>query len=176
MAILLTILIAIVGIITLLLLLALFMKKKHYVQRSVVIHAPQQKVFDYIKFLKNQDAFNQNAMTDPDRIRHFKGTDGTIGYTYSWSGDKSAGEGEKEILDIVEGKSVETEIRFTKPMVTSARIIMDTEALADGDTKVYWSNAGKLNYPVNVMIPMLEKSVAKGMDESLGNLKRILEA
>ena len=114
-------------------------------------------------------------MVDADRIREFKGTDGTVGYVYSWKGDKGAGEGEKEIKDIVEGKRVESEIRFVKPMKASATIVMETESISDNQTKVSWSNAGTLRYPVNIMIPMMEKNVAKGMDESLQALKNILE-
>jgi hypothetical protein len=170
-----TILLVLAGIISLFLVIALFMKRNHYVRREIIVNAPQQKVFDYIKLLKNQDEFNKHAMAGPDRKREFKGMDGTVGYVYSWSGDKSAGVGEKEIKDIVEGKKIETEIRFVKPMAATARIIMETESLPGNQTKVYWSNAGTLKYPVNIMIPMLEKSVAKDMDISLSNLKNILE-
>lgn len=170
-----TIMLAFAGIIVLLLVIAIFMKKEHSVQREIVINASRQKVFDYIKLLRNQDAFNKHAMVDADRIREFKGTDGTVGYVYSWKGDRGAGEGEKEIKDIVEGKRIESEIRFVKPMKASATIVMETESISDNQTKVSWSNAGTLRYPVNLMIPMMEKNVAKGMDESLHSLKNILE-
>jgi len=170
-----TILLIVAGVFVLLLLFALFMKKEHYVKRDIIINAPRQKVFDYIKLLKNQDAFNKHAMTARDREREFKGTDGTVGYIYAWKGNKDAGEGEKEIKNIIEGKSIETQIRFVKPMRAIANIIMDTESLSDIQTKVYWSNAGILNYPLNILVPMLEKNVAKDMDISLLNLKNILE-
>ena len=175
MNILITILLAVAGIIALLLIIALFMKRKHYVKREIIVNAPRRKVFDYIKLLKNQDEFNKHAMTAPDRQREFKGTDGTVGYIYAWSGNKNAGVGEKEIKNIIEGKSIETEIRFVKPMAATASIIMETESLSDDQTKVYWSNAGTLKYPINIMIPMMEKSVAKDMDISLSTLKNILE-
>ena len=163
------------GIIAVLLIIALFMRKEHYVKREIIINAPRQKVFDYLRLLKNQDEFNKHAMAGPDRKREFKGTDGTVGYIYSWGGDKNAGEGEKEIKNIVEGKRIEMEIRFVKPMVTSACIIMETESLPGNQTKVHWSNAGVLKYPINIMIPMMEKHVAKDMDTSLSTLKNILE-
>ncbi len=175
MNIIITILLVIAAFIALLLLLALVMKKEHYVKREIIITAPHQKVFDYVRMLKNQDAFNKHAMKDTDRKREFNGTDGTVGYIYSWSGDKSAGEGEKEILNIIEGKSVESEIRFVKPMKTSARVVMETESISPEQTKVTWSNAGTLNYPLNIMIPMLEKNLPKDMDASLQNLKNILQ-
>ena len=175
MNILVTILLILACIIALLLIIALFMKREHYVNREIVINAPRQKVFDYIKLLKNQDEFNKHAMAGPDRKREFKGTDGTVGYIYAWSGNKNAGEGEKEIKNIVEGKRIETEIRFVKPMTATASIIMETESLSDNQTKVIWSNAGTLKYPINIMIPMMKKHVVKDMDSSLSTLKNILE-
>src|SRR5450432_4133763 len=175
MNIIITILLAVAGLIALLLIIALFMKREHYAKREIIINAPRQKVFDFVKLLKNQDKFNKGAMADADRKAEFKGTDGTVGYIYAWSGNKNAGEGEKEIKNIIEGKRIETEIRFAKPMTTSASIIMETESLSDNQTKVYWSNAGTLKYPLNIMISMLEKHVVKDMDISLLTLKSILE-
>ena len=168
-------LLVLAGIIALLLIIALFMKKRHYVKREIIINAARQKVFDYVKLLRNQEEFNKDAMTDSNRKKEFKGTDGTVGYIYAWSGDKSAGVGEKEIRHIIEGEKIEMEIRFVKPMRVAADIIMETLSLPGDQTKVYWSNAGILPYPVNIMIPMMEKQVAKGMDTSLTTLKNILE-
>lgn len=175
MSIIITILLVVAGIIALLLLIALLMKKEHYVKREIIINAPRQKVFDYVKLLKNQDTFNKHAMAGPDRHREYKGTDGTVGFIYSWSGNKSAGEGEKEIKNIIEGKKIETEIRFVKPMAATANIIMETESLSDDQTKVSWSNSGTLKYPLNIMIPMMERMLPKEMDSSLSMLKNILE-
>ena len=175
MNIIITILLVLVGIIVLLLLIALFIKKEHYVKREIIINAPRQKVFDYVKLLKNQDTFNKHAMAGPDRKREYTGTDGTVGFIYAWKGNKNAGEGEKEIKNIIEGKRIETEIRFVKPMAATASIIMDTASLSDAQTKVSWSNAGVLKYPLNIMIPMMEKHVARDMDSSLSTLKTSLE-
>ena len=171
-----TILLVIAGIIILLFIIAFFMKKDHYVKREIVINAPLQKVFDFLKLLKNQDQFNKWATTDKlNRKEEFKGTDGTVGFIYSWSGNKNAGQGEKEIKNIVEGKKIETEIRFVKPMRVTSYTIMETEFLSDNETKVYLINGGKLKYPINLMIPMAEKNFARDMDESLNKLKVILE-
>jgi hypothetical protein len=64
------------------------------------------------------------------------------------------------------------EIRFVKPMDSHRPIIMEMESLSDDQTKVYWSNAGTLKYPINIMIPMMEKHVVKDMDSSLLTLKK----
>jgi len=166
----------IAGIIGLVFIVALMMSKKHYVKRGIVIQAPSQKVFDYIRFLQNQESFNTNAMEDADREKTFTGTDGTVGYIYAWSGNKDAGKGEKEIIAIEEGKSVEMEIRFVKPMKATARIVMEVASLPENQTKLSWSNAGTLPVPVNLFIPKMEKHVARDMDKSLLVLKNIVEA
>jgi hypothetical protein len=175
MSIIITILLAVAGIIALLLIIALFIKRKHYVKREIIINAPRQKVFDYLKLLKNQDKFNKHAMAGPERNKEYKGTDGTVGFIYAWGGNKKAGEGEKEIKAIIEGKRIEAEIRFIKPMAATACIILETESLSDYQTKVSWSNAGTLKYPINIMIPMMAKMLPKEMDISLATLKDILE-
>jgi hypothetical protein len=138
------------GIIALLLVLALFLKKEHYVNREIVINAPLQKVFDFLRLLGNQEQFNKWAKTDQNRKEELRGTDGTVGFIYAWSGDKSAGKGEKEIINIVEGKRIETEIRFEKPMRLSAYVTMETEAVSPGQTRVNLINGGVLRYPLNI--------------------------
>ena len=60
-------------------------------------------------------------------------------------------------------------------MAATANIVMETESLSDNQTKVSWSNAGTLRYPINIMVPMMEKMVPKEMDASLSTLKNILE-
>lgn len=106
MTILLTVLLVITGINVLLLIIALFMKREHYVRREIVVNVPAQTAFDFLKLLKNQEKFNQWAKADPNREWNYKGTDGTVGYIISWKGNKDAGEGEKEIMNIVEGKKL----------------------------------------------------------------------
>jgi hypothetical protein len=175
MNILITILIVVASVITLVLIAALLMKKEHYVKRETVINAPVQKVFDFLRMLQNQEKFNKWAKTDPNRIWEYKGTDGTVGYIISWKGNKSAGEGAKEIMKIVEGRRIETEIRFIKPMKVTASVIMETEPLSEHQTKVSLINSGVMNYPMNIFIPMAEKNFPKDMDESLVTLKNILE-
>jgi hypothetical protein len=175
MTILISILLSLAGLIVLLLIIALFMKRQHYVNREIIINAPLQKVFDFLRLLQNQDKFNKWAKTDPNRKTETIGTDGTIGYIYAWRGNKDAGEGQKEIINIVEGKRIETEIRFVKPMRVTASVIMETESLSANQTKVYLINSGKLKYPLNIMIPLAEKNFAKDLDVSLSTLKNIFE-
>ena len=175
MAISITILLVIAGIISLLLLIAFFMKKGYNIQCEIIINAPLQKVFDYIKQLKNWDNFNERAVADPSKKNEFKGTDGTVGFIYAWSGNKKVGKDEKEIKSISEGKKIKTEIRFVKPFVAIGYTNMVTESVSGNQTKVIFSNASILKYPLNILLLIVEKGIAKDMDTSLSSLKNILE-
>ncbi len=160
----------------LVLFIGLFMKMDHYVKREIVVNAPRQKVFEFLKLLKNQDKFNVWAKADSNRKWEYKGTDGTVGFIISWKGNKDAGVGEKEIMNILEGKRIETQIRFVEPMETVADVIMETESVSENQTKVGLINSGKMDYPMNIFIPFAERQFPKDMDKSLENLKKLLES
>jgi hypothetical protein len=85
------------SLIAVILILPLIMRKVHHVERSIVISVPAERAFDFLKMIGNHDQFNKWAGADPGRKEEFKGSDGTVGYIYSWSGNKEAGQGEKEI-------------------------------------------------------------------------------
>jgi polyketide cyclase/dehydrase/lipid transport protein len=155
-----TILLVLAGIIALLLFLALLINKEYNIHREISINAPCEKVFDYVKQLKNQDNFNKWVMVEPDMQREFKGTDGTVGFIYAWNG-KKAGEGEQEIKAVAEGKNIATEIRFVRPFSGIAHTRMRTESVSDTQTKVTWSNTGRMKYPLNLMLRTIEKMLAK---------------
>jgi hypothetical protein len=169
------ILLVVIGIIALLLIIGLFMRREHFVRREIVINAPLEKVFDYLRLLKNQQHFNKWAMADPGRNTEYRGTDGKVGFIIAWNGNKDAGEGEKEIMNIVEGKKVDTQVRFVKPMATTADVGFETKSITANQTKVSMSNAGTLKYPMNIFIPVAEKKFPKDMDASLATLKTIIE-
>ena len=175
MNILIDILLVLASVIVFLLIVALFTKKGYSIHREIIINAPLQKVFDYLKQLKNWDNFNERATADPSKKNKFRGTDGIVGFIYAWSGNKKVGEGEKEIKAIVEGKSIETEIRFIKPFTLTGYTNMSTESLSDNQTKVTLSNASTLKYPLNILLLMVEKGIGKDMSISLSCLKNILE-
>ena len=170
-----TILSVFIGIIALLLFVAYFTRKAYNVNREAIINAPLQKVFNYVRLLKNQDTYNKWVMADPNMKKNFKGIDGTVGFTYGWNGNKKAGEGEQEITNIIEGKLVESEIRFVRPFVSIAHATMTVDTHYEDQTRISWSNTSEMKYPLNIMVSMIEKMLEKDMDESLSMLKNILE-
>jgi len=173
-----TILLSIAGLIALLLIIALFTKKEYSLHREISINKTKQEVFNYIKLLKNQDHYSEWVMTDPAMKKEYRGTDGTIGFIYAWSGNNKAGQGEQEIKTIKDNERIDMEVRFVRPFKGISDTYMTTVAdnLPD-KTKVKWGFSSKMNYPLNIMLLFMnmDKLLGNDIEISLGNLKAILE-
>ena len=167
----------IAGIIALLLILALFAKKGYSIHREIVINKPKQEVFDYVKFIKNQDYYNKWVMMDPNMKKNFKGTDGTVGFVYGWNGNKQAGEGEQEIKTLKDGERVDTEIRFVRPFAAVGYADLVLSSAPGNQTHVRWGMSSSMKYPMNVMMLFMnmDKLLGKDLETSLNTLRGILE-
>jgi len=178
MNILLTIVLIIVALVALLLIVALFSKKSYTVTREIIIRRPKQTVFNYIRFIKNQDNYNKWSMADPGAIKTYTGTDGNAGFIYAWDSKvKNVGKGEQEIISITDGERIDLELRFVRPFEGVAFGHINTTALAEDQTKVTWSFSSSMKYPMNIMLLLmnLEGMLGRDLEVSLSNLKNILE-
>jgi hypothetical protein len=166
------------AIIAIVLILGLILKSDMNAERTVTINRSKTIVFDYIKLLKNQNNFSKWATIDPNMIKEFRGTDGTVGFVSAWKSENSeVGEGEQEIKGVIEGERIDYELRFIEPMASTATAYMITEAINDSTTQVKWGFGGNMTYPFNVMMLFMDMEKIIGDDFSMGltNLKAILE-
>lgn len=172
------ILLIVIGVVALLLIVALFTTKSYIIEREAVVKRTKNEVFNYIKFLKNQDFYSKWVMSDPDMRKTYSGTDGTPGFVYAWdSDDKDTGKGEQEIKNVVDGDRIGTEIRFEKPFKNVSQALMSASDLGADQTKVKWQFSSTMKYPMNVMMLFInfDKLLGKDMETSLSRLKGILE-
>jgi len=157
---------------------ALFVKKEFHVERQISINKPNELVFDFVKHLKNQDLFSKWNTMDPNMEKSYKGVDATVGFTASWDSENpDVGKGEQEILKIDEGKRIEFELRFLEPMKTKNKAYMTTSSISEQATIVKWGFDGKMNYPMNLMMVLIDFDEMLGSDLQIGldKLKTILE-
>lgn len=164
------IVIALLAIIAIPLIVALFVSKDFKSEREIVINKPQNEVFDYIKYVRNQDNYGVWQLSDPEAKIVEEGTDGTVGYKYSWDG-KKVGKGSQTITNIIENEKLETALDFGFGEPAKSYII--TEGIAPGQTKVTWGISGKTPYPWNLMGLFFD--LGKDFEQGLQNLKAILE-
>jgi len=159
------------------LIVALFVRKTFSIEREITISRPIHVVFDYLKYLKNQDQFSKWATMDPNMKKKYRGTDGTVGFVSAWeSKDKNVGVGEQEIKKITPGKRIDFELRFVKPFASVANAYMTTDAMSKNETIVIWGFESRMSYPKNLMLLFnMEKMIGDDLSTGLINLKNRLE-
>lgn len=157
------------------LVIALFIKKDYRVERSIVINRPTPIVFEYVSHIKNQVYYNIWVQADPNLKQEFTGTDATVGFINTWNGNKRAGAGKQEIINIVPNKRIDVQLQFVRPFkstMTGSTIIEDLHA---NSTKVTFIVSGVYKYPMNLMNLFIDGMLGKDMVVNLNNLKQILE-
>src|SRR5690554_21904 len=155
------------------LIIALFVPKDFKSEGEIVINKPKQEVFDYIKYVKNQDNFGVWQLSDPDMETTSEGTDGTVGFKYSWDSEK-LGKGAQVITNIVEGERMESDMFFLDFNDNANESYFFVEEKLPGQTLVKWGIRGKSPYPWNLM--SLFFNMDKDFEKGLENLKEILES
>ena len=167
----------VLAIMALFLILGLIAPKNYEVNRSIIVNRPLSAVFDYLKYIKNQDDWSPWKKKDPDMKQFFEGIDGEIGFISKWEGDKAVGMGEQEIKRIVENESIETELRFLKPWKSQSDAYLRVVGLDNQQTNVTWGFSGRNKFPFSIFMLFMnmDKAVGKDFEEGLSNLKQQLE-
>lgn len=161
-----------------LLILALILPRQYSVQRNVVINQPKAVVFEFVKFLENQDYYSSWANLDPEMKKEYRGEDGMVGFISAWDSKvPDVGRGEQEITGILEGERIDFELRFFEPFQSTDHAYIITKSVNDSTTSVTWGFEGIMPYPMNLMLPFMkmEEMLGKDLQDGLDKLKIILE-
>lgn len=172
------ILLALVSIIAILLLVALFTAKEYAVVRTTTINKTPAEVYDYVKYLKNQDYYSVWVQRDPNVKKEYRGTDATVGFVSAWESKMDeVGKGEQEITKMEPNARIDYELRFMEPFEAKDNAYMTFESEGDNATKVSWGFNGKMPYPMNLMLLFMDMDgmLGKDLQQGLDNLKGVLE-
>ncbi len=170
------ILIAIVVIIAIPLIAALFVPKTYTVSVSETISKPKQVVFDYVRILDNQKNYSEWVMADPNSDITIEGTDGTVGATQKWnSKDDNVGEGSQTITALTPDR-MDIDLNFIRPFAGHAKAADIFESINENETKVTLEFYSESVYPMNLPSYLFgKKMIAETSAKNLKNLKDILE-
>ena len=152
------------------------MAKDMVIEKNVSINKNINEVFNFLRQTKNQDKFSVWNTKDPNMKRDYSGTDGTKGFIYSWdSKDKNVGAGSQEIKNISEGNRIDYELRFTRPMQNIATSSFILTEVSDSNTSVTWTFQSPTKFPMSLFSPIFKNMLGKQLNQSLQNLKALLE-
>ncbi|MCJ8152305.1 SRPBCC family protein [Chryseobacterium sp. SSA4.19] len=152
-----------------------FGKNYHY-EKSLVINAPREKVWQNIHSMKAFNRWNPWMKLDKSMKIVYTGNSGQVGDKYCWdSKNDDAGAGCQEIKDLVLNEKQKTEMTFIRPFEgeSTSEIILSSEG---NSTKVTWTMDTEQDAMMKIIRPMMDYQMGKSYQEGLNNLKILAEA
>jgi hypothetical protein len=146
------------------------------VERSVVIHAPAEKIYPLINNFHEWSAWSPWEKLDPSMQRTYSGPESGRGAGYAWHGNSKAGQGLMEITDSAASTHVTIKLDFIKPF-EGHNIAEFTLTQQDDSTVVKWTMLAQSSYTeklIGVFVNM-DKMIGKDFELGLANLKEVSE-
>lgn len=145
-------------------------------ERSIVIKAPKEVVWNNIVMFSNQHKWSPWDKRDPNIKITLEGVDGTVGAVNKWVGNDSVGSGEQTMKKIEPMSLIESELHFIEPWESIANAFFHVSD-TDGGVKVSWGFEGDMARPFNIMALFMDmdKSIGGDFEQGLANLKALCE-
>jgi uncharacterized protein YndB with AHSA1/START domain len=168
---------AIIVLIAIALIAALFISKDASYEKSISINAPIETVWNNVATFEAQNKWSPWDVYDPTMKKEVTGVDGTVGATQSWESEhEKVGRGSQTILNVVPLNIIETELKFLVPYESEAKGFIKVTTEENG-TKVTWGFNSEMPYPFNLMklVMNLEDMMEEDWNLGLSKLKDLCE-
>lgn len=168
------ILYAVIGVIVLLLVVAIFLPSEYKVSRSIEINQPDSIVFAKVVDFNYRASWDPWVSMDPEAKTTISGPVGQPGSTWSWEG-KETGKGRMTIVKVEKNRMIESKLEFLEPQAGESDVTWKFEPAAGG-TMVTWQFSGAADYPVGRYLGLfMDTMVGSDFEKGLNNLKRVCE-
>lgn len=165
---------SLLGLLVLLLIVSFFLSSKIHVERSIVVNAAPEVVFDQVNNLKNWKAWSPWMAMDPKAVMTFGEPTAGTGAFYTWKGPE-AGEGKMTITASEPYKKIDTEVDFGELGISTAAYTLEP---AESGTKLTWGF--DLDMGMNPLKKFgglfIKGMLEKQFDQGLGKIKEIAES
>ncbi len=146
--------------------------KDYHFEKSVVINAPKEKVWQHVGSLKGYNTWDPFSKEVKNIKITYSGEGDKTGDSYHWKGDGS--EGEQSVTETVQDQKLVTKLHFIRPFEGDAKAAFILTPEGNG-TKVTWTMDNELNAMMKVMKPMFDMNMEKMFNQGLGDLKKLSE-
>ena len=149
---------------------------EYEVLREATIDADPATVYDAVVNLRRWESWSPWADLDPDMETAYSGTDGEVGSTYTWKGNRKAGEGSMTVTEASEPDTVVIDLEFLKPFKSESVTRFDLEKAAGG-THVTWTMTGTHSTLSKIfdMVRPMDKLIGGDFENGLARLKEYIE-
>ena len=144
-----------------------------HVDRSIVINAPVEEVFDSVADFSQWTRWSPWLCADKAAEVTVSDEPSSVGAIYKWVGEL-VGEGEMEHQKLQRPTRIDNEIRIAKPFKSRSQVVF--EFVPQGDaTKITWHMNGKLPWVMFWMKSMMETIIGMDYTRGLKMLKEWIE-
>jgi uncharacterized protein YndB with AHSA1/START domain len=147
-----------------------------YVERSISIAAPPEKIFPYINDFHSWTEWSPYENRDPQMKRTYSGTESGVGSIYEWNGNDKIGSGRMEILNTTEPTKIVIKLDFFKPF-EGHNTAEFTLKQSGKTTNVTWTMQGPANFMSKLMqvFMNMDKMIGDDFSTGLANIKALCE-
>jgi uncharacterized protein YndB with AHSA1/START domain len=146
------------------------------VERSATIAADPRRIYDQLIDFHRWMNWSPWEDLDPQQERTFSGPQAGVGATYAWSGNRKAGRGRMEIVEVTEPSDIRIALQFDKPFKSRNTTEFSLRPEAAG-TRVTWTMVGQHSTMTKLMgrFMSMDKLVGKDFEKGLARLKAVVE-
>lgn len=173
------IILAVLGVLAMVLLVASRRPGDFRVERRLTIRAKSERLFALVNDFRAWADWSPWAKLDPNMKTEFSGPPSGTGASYKWVGNSKVGEGSMRIRESVPSNKVDIQLEFLKPFKASNQCTFTLLPSADGlATTVSWTMTGKNALVSKVMglFMDMDQLIGKDFEKGLANLKASAEA
>jgi len=164
-----------IGLLCVLLLISFFLPSKVHVERTLVINATPEKLFEQVNTLKNWENWSPWHKLDPNMKLEYAGPPSGVGAKYSWeSKQRNVGNGNLAITESVPHKSIQTAMDFQGQGQATGNFRFEKNQEA---TQVTWSMETDMGKnPIGKFFGlMMDKMVGADFEKGLNSLQSMCE-
>ncbi len=168
-----------IGLLVIIVLVALggfLISPEVHVERSIVVNAPAEKVFNQLNSFPNWTAWSPWQEMDPNMTHEYSGPESGVGHSDSWTSEvKNVGSGTQTIVKSEPTSYIESELDFGEQGTGKGFFKLEPEG--EG-TKVTWGMETDMgsNPIARYMGLMMDKWMGPVFDQGLNDLKAHVES
>lgn len=145
-----------------------------HVERSSMIAASPEVVYDQVANFHNWAAWSPWEKLDPNMQKTFEGPEAGEGASYAWSGNKDVGQGKMTVTGAVPPNKLDIKLEFLAPWKSTNATTFAFDPSGDG-TNVTWSMDGTHDFMGKAMslFMNMDQMIGKDFEKGLGDLNGV---
>ena len=147
--------------------------KDYDVNRSVVIDAPPEVIWDHVVILENHETWSPWQAMDPTTVNTYSGPEG-VGHTMEWDGEKT-GRGSQDVIALSPYTRADMRVEFEG--MGGADVYFNFEPVDANSTTVTWGLAGtNEGLTGGLFAALMDSFIGADYEDGLARLKTVVES